>query len=92
MDIKEIEKLKTTAQEEANKKPDDWFSILENKTAMLKADENGYTLYFKKDMLKFLGFMINENNVKQLLRKNKELPIKILYCGDKIIIKRSDKK
>jgi hypothetical protein len=92
MDIKEIEKLKNTAQEEANKKPDDWFSILENKDAILKSDENGYSLYFKKDLLKFLGFMNNEKDVKQLLRKHKELPIKILYCNDKIIIKRSDKK
>lgn len=92
MDIKEIEKLKNTAQEEAKKKPDDWFSILENKDAILKSDENGYTLYFKKDLLKFLGFMNNEKDVKQLLRKHKELPIKILYCYDKIIIKRSDKK
>jgi len=92
MNIKEFEQLKNTAQEEANKKPDEWFSVLDNKDDVLKSDENGYNLYFKKELLKFLGFMNTENKVKQLQRKNKKLPIKILYCGDKIIIKRGDKK
>jgi hypothetical protein len=88
MDIKEIENLKSKMQEEANKKPDEWFSILENRESCLKSDENGYTLFFKKDVLKFLGFLDDGNKVKDLLRKHKELPLKLLFCGDKLIIKR----
>lgn len=91
MDIKEVEKLRNTAQDEANKKPNEWFSLLENKDCLLKSDENGYKLYFKKELLKILGFMNNDTKVKELQKKNRELPIKVLYCGDKIIIKRGCK-
>lgn len=91
MDIKELERLKHTAQEEANKKPIEWFSILGGQESILKSTENGYTLYFKKELLQLLGFMTNEDKVTQLQRKIKELPIKVLLCGDKIIIKKGDK-
>lgn len=89
MDTNDFLKHKEKIESEVIVKVDDLFKIGNQDNEFLNSNEAGFYFYVKKRYLEQLGFRIGKN-VKKFQKDNKKIPIKILSCGDKIIISRCD--